>query len=89
MIDGKFQALCPGQCVLQLFLNVFLIVRELPAQMGSDLFRFLPIGNQVDPSKDNNAADIQRPFAFLPVSGVIDAIADAVVFCDCANGRRA
>ena len=85
MVDGKLQALYPGQGIPDFPLDVFLVIGELPAQVFSDHLRFLRIGDETDASKNYNAAYVQRSLAFLPVTRIIDAVADLVVLCDRVN----
>ena len=85
MINGQLQTLYPGKGVPELMPDVGFIIRKLPAQVGSDLLCFFLICDQADPSENDDAVYIQRPFAFFPVSGIPHAIADPVVLPECVK----
>ncbi len=74
----QLKALNPRQGIFNLFFQVFLVIGELAAKVGTDLFCLLRILHQLHAAEDDDAVDVERPLAFLAIALVIDAVADLV-----------
>ena len=73
VFNFKLKALNARQGVCQFFFKIFLVVGEFLNQLCTDFAGFFLVSNKADFSKDNHAVDVQRPFAFLAVAGIVNA----------------
>ena len=75
MLRGQFKDKNVRSRVDQLMLKIFFIFGKFPAQIGADTKRFFMIFDRTDPSENDHASDIERPFSLVSVPFVHHAVA--------------
>ena len=85
MLRHQGKAQHAESCMLNLVRDIFFVRGEFIAQLPADLQGTGMIFNNFNTAEDNDAPDIQRPLAILPIALIEDAERGFVMTPDCIN----